>query len=282
MCGKSAEPGCGIAAADENRSDNSGKEVNVTQQEMMLLVPKKLKEIEKEHGIRVLYAAESGSRAWGTASEQSDFDIRFLYIRPMEAYLRLEQPRDVLEFPISESWDMCGWDLAKALRLLRNANTQIYEWLGSPVVYTGTDFPERFRPLLEACFSVRTAANHDLHQAELKMRKLQKAETPKVKHYLYALQYLAAAEWVLQYRRSAPVAFAEVLSMLPEEIREKGLVLRRKKTEQQVLMPRDERLEAWLWEESARIRERIGLLPEEGRKDWAALDSFFLSELAEK
>ena len=97
----------------------------MTQQEMMLLVPRKLKEIEKEYGVRVLYAVESGSRAWGTHGPQSDYDVRFIYIRPREDYLRLEQPRDVLEFPIDDGWDMAGWDLRKTLQLLHNANSQI-------------------------------------------------------------------------------------------------------------------------------------------------------------
>ena len=127
----------------------------MTQQEMLFLVPRKLQQIEKEYGIHVLYAAESGSRAWGTNSETSDFDVRFIYIRPQAEYLRLDSTKDVLEFPIEDGWDMCGWDLSKLLQLLHSANTQIYEWFSSSVVYVDDGFSQRIRPLMDRFFSVK-------------------------------------------------------------------------------------------------------------------------------
>ena len=139
----------------------------MTQQKMVLLVPQKLKEIEKEYGIRVLYAVGSGSRAWGTNSESSDFDIRFLYIRPREDYLRLVPHRDVLEFGITDGWDMCGWDLSKLLKLLHNANSQIYEWFISPVVYVDDGLSERIRPLLEEFDTIEAMSHIDFYEQDL-------------------------------------------------------------------------------------------------------------------
>ena len=77
-----------------------------------------LQQLEKTEGITILHAVESGSRAWGFPSPDSDYDVRFIYIRSCEAYLRLEKRRDVLELPIDEELDISGWDLDKALRLL--------------------------------------------------------------------------------------------------------------------------------------------------------------------
>lgn len=253
----------------------------MTQQGMLLLVPRKLKEIEKEYGVRVLYAAESGSRAWGTNSEQSDFDVRFIYIRPREDYLRLDPMRDVLEFPIADGWDMCGWDLSKTLRLLHNSNSQIYEWFDSPVVYVDNGFSERFRPVLASCFSAKTTVNHYLHQADLKGKKRQKTETPKVKHYLYSLQHIAAAQWVLQHHAPVPVSFRTLAEYLPPSIREyAGMLLKQKTTQPDApftaCIPE---LEDWLLQERDRISSEIDQLSVEAEKDWDLLNRFFLSEL---
>ena len=253
----------------------------MTQQEMQLLVPRKLKELEKEYGIRVLYAAESGSRAWGTNAPDSDFDIRFLYIRPREDYLLLEPLRDVLEFPIADGWDMAGWDLRKLLQLLHNANTQVYEWFHSPVVYVNDGFSERIRPVLDACFSAKTAVYHYVHQAELKMKQALRAESPKVKHYLYVLQHYGAARWVLEYWEAAPVSYSAVTEMLPEEYRqEAGKLLVQKITRRdQPLMPHDLQLEAWAEAEKKRIQQLLDAMPKAAEQDWEMLNRFFLSEL---
>jgi predicted nucleotidyltransferase len=91
--------------------------------------------------VRVLYACESGSRGWGSASPDSDYDVRFIYVHPLSWYLRVNPARDVIEVPISDELDICGWELRKALGLLKKGNATLIEWLDSPVVYkTHTDF----------------------------------------------------------------------------------------------------------------------------------------------
>ena len=101
----------------DRKTGSDGQMERMTQEKMKILIPRKLGEIEQEYGIRILYAAESGSRAWGTCHEKSDFDVRFIYIRPVQKYLKLEEEKDVLEFPIEDGWDMCCWDLQKLLKL---------------------------------------------------------------------------------------------------------------------------------------------------------------------
>ena len=254
----------------------------MTQQQMQLLVPQKLRQIEQDHGIRVLYAAESGSRAWGTSSAKSDFDVRFIYLRPKDDYLRLDPLRDVLEFPINDSWDLCGWDLTKVLQLLHNANSQIYEWLASPVVYVDDGFSARFRPVLETCFSVRTTVHHYLHQSDLKGKKRSKTDTPKVKHYLYSLQHTAAARWVLEHHTPVPVSFPALMPLFPERIREAAYALWLQKTSRpdQPFTVCDPEVEAWLLQEREQIRLELDQLPVEPENDWDLLNRFFLAELA--
>ena len=253
----------------------------MTQQEMYLLVPRKLREIEEECGVRVLYAAEAGSRACGTNSEASDFDVRFIYIRSRAEYLRLDQTRDVMDFPIEDGWDMFGWDLTKTLQLLHSSNTQIFDWFHSGVVYLDDGFSRRFRPVLDTYFSPKTAAYHYLNQAEQKFKKVQKTDTPKVKRYLYALQYLVAARWVLDHQAPAPVDFKTLNALLPDEIRCRAEELLVQKTSRPDLprTDRDSALESWLEAENMDVRRRIGQLPKETTREWDLLNRFFLEEL---
>ena len=95
----------------------------------------KLQDIEEQENVRILYAAESGSRAWGFASPDSDYDVRFIYVRTPEDYLRLDQKRDVIEWQLDEVFDMNGWDIRKALTQFHKSNTTLFEWSHSPIVY---------------------------------------------------------------------------------------------------------------------------------------------------
>jgi len=97
----------------------------------------RLAAIEHTELVHILYACESGSRAWGFASPDSDYDVRFIYVRPRDWYLSidLERRRDVIERPIEGVLDINGWDLRKALQLMRKSNPPLFEWLHSPLVY---------------------------------------------------------------------------------------------------------------------------------------------------
>lgn len=107
-----------------------------------------LRRIEEEENIKILLAVESGSRAWGFASPDSDYDVRFIYIRRMEDYLKLEKVQDVIELPMDDVLDMNGWDLQKTLRLLYKSNPTLFEWFSSPIVYQETEFADKFRDLM--------------------------------------------------------------------------------------------------------------------------------------
>ena len=246
---------------------------------MMDLVPRKLRELEKEYGIRVLYAAESGSRAWGTHTPDSDFDVRFIYIRPREDYLRLDPVRDVLEFPIEDGWDMCGWDIRKLLQLLQKSNSQIYEWFLSPVVYLDDGFSQRIRPVLDAFFSRKTAVYHYQHQAMLKIKKQKKSgDRIKVKHYLYAVQHLASVSWIMTRGTPVPVSIRQLMPELTPEIRQQLEDLMAKKA-QQVWMDPVPLLDAWQDQQDEAITRALKEMPGDPEKSWEMLDMFFLQEL---
>ncbi len=123
-------------------------------------IVEKLKEIEKTENVRILHAVESGSRAWGFPSPDSDYDVRFLYVRPLEYYMKLEKTRDVIELPINDMLDINGWDLKKALQLLYAGNPTLFEWFSSPIVYWQTDFMDKLQPLMQKYFSSQRGLYH--------------------------------------------------------------------------------------------------------------------------
>ncbi len=102
-------------------------------------------EIEANFRVKVLFACESGSRAWGFPSEDSDYDVRFLYVHRPEWYLCVFPGRDVIEQPVSDLLDVSGWSLKKALELLRKSNPALQEWLSCPIVYR--ERPDALQPL---------------------------------------------------------------------------------------------------------------------------------------
>ena len=135
-------------------------------------IVRKLREIEKNEHVRILLAVESGSRAWGFPSTDSDYDVRFIYIRQKEDYLRLEKTRDVIELPLDDVLDINGWDLQKTLRLFRKSNPTLFEWFSSPIVYMETPFAETFRTMMGNYFSTKRSLYHYIHMAEKKQTRV--------------------------------------------------------------------------------------------------------------
>ena len=139
--------------------------------------------IEEEEHIKILLAVESGSRAWGFASPDSDYDVRFIYIRRKEDYLRLDTIRDVIELPIDDVLDINGWDLQKTLRLLYKSNPTLFEWFSSPIVYQETEFAAKFRDLMIHYFSSKKTLYHYISMAEGNYREYLKGDLVRAKKY---------------------------------------------------------------------------------------------------
>jgi len=173
-----------------------------------------LSQIEADHHVHILYACESGSRAWGFASTNSDYDVRFIYARHPQEYLRLDTPRDVIELPIKDDLDINGWDIFKALRLLRKSNPPLLEWLVSPIVYRGDDAPaiQALRNLARNGFSLATLRYHYWHMARGNWQQyLRRRDEVLLKKYLYVLRPLATLLYLEQYKTLPPVNFIDTL-----------------------------------------------------------------------
>lgn len=174
-----------------------------------------LKRIEREENVRILYACESGSRAWGFPSRDSDYDVRFLYIKPAEWYLSIFEKRDVIEQPISDKLDMSGWDLKKALRLFRKSNPPLLEWLQSPIQYMERySAATRIRELAAGMFSPRASMHHYLHMASGNYRTYLQGDTVKIKKYFYVVRPLLACEWIEKYGTMPPIEFQQLAETL--------------------------------------------------------------------
>jgi predicted nucleotidyltransferase len=171
--------------------------------------------IEAEHGVRVLYACESGSRGWGFASPDSDYDVRFLYVHPLAWYLQVSAGRDVIELPISGELDINGWELRKALSLLAKGNATLVEWLDSPVVYRAdAAFLQVMRDAARQVYQAERSFHHYLHMARKNYREYPRGDTVRLKKYLYVLRPLLAALWVEQGRGVVPMRFQELVDAI--------------------------------------------------------------------
>ena len=163
-------------------------------------------------------ACESGSRAWGFESQDSDYDIRFLYVRNVEDYIAVEAPRDVLEIPTDEVWDINGWDLAKALKLLVKGNSNLLEWLHSPIQYV--ENPKLCQSLLElvkGSVSFKKLFYSYQGMAKNNYREYLKGDEVWIKKYLYVLRPLLACLWVEHHQNLPPVRFEKLVDYATKE-----------------------------------------------------------------
>jgi len=167
--------------------------------------------IEAQHNVTILFACESGSRGWGFASPDSDYDVRFIYVNRLPWYLTVARGRDVIELPISGDLDINGWDLRKALGLMRESNPTLLEWLRSPIVYREeAETMNRFRSLAEQVFSNAKGWHHYASMAKKNFREHLQADEVRYKKYLYVLRPLMAARWIRTLPGVPPMRFAEL------------------------------------------------------------------------
>ena len=175
----------------------------------------RLRAIEAEFGVCILYACESGSRGWGFASPDSDYDVRFIYVHPLAWYLQVHAQRDVIELPISDELDINGWELRKALGLLRKGNATVIEWLDSPIVYRAdAGFLQSIRSAACEVHRPERSFHHYIHMARKNYREYLSGDTVRLKKYLYVLRPLLAALWIEQGRGVAPMRFQELVDAI--------------------------------------------------------------------
>jgi predicted nucleotidyltransferase len=176
----------------------------------------RIKDICRNHKVNIPLAIESGSRAWGFPSPDSDYDCRFIYVRRMQQYLSLWPERDVIETPLDKIFDVNGWDLGKALRLLLKGNAVVIEWLTSPISYaTDLEFREKLTALARDVVDRRLVGRHYLHLGERQRRTyFRDGKSISQKKIFYALRPAAALRWLRYHPQEAvaPMHFPTLLT----------------------------------------------------------------------
>lgn len=239
---------------------------------------KELRKIEEKENVKIIMAIESGSRAWGFASPDSDYDVRFIYVRQKKEYLKLEGIRDVIEWQLDEILDINGWDIKKVLQLLQKSNPTVFEWCASPIVYIEREEFSWLKELLPDYFSVKKSLFHYWHMAETNYREYLKGDEVRVKKYFYVLRPLMAAKWILDKKTSPPMLFDELVEAeLEDELRpELSRLLEMKKALPEMGMaPKIQIMNDYIERVMPEIKTMAEKI-EDGVSDWSALDELFL------
>lgn len=247
-------------------------------------IQSELDRIEQEAQVSVLYACESGSRAWGFESEDSDYDVRFIYLHRTEWYLTIQDKRDVIERPLEEGLDVSGWDLTKALELFRKSNPPVLEWLQSPIAYREkSSAVTRMRELMPEYYSPISCMYHYLHMAEGNYRDYLKGDEVRLKKYFYVLRPVLACLWIESGLGVVPTEFRVLMDRLVDDPQLRAdiekLLAAKKQGEEIDVGPRVPSISEFLDKQLSRLTgESQG--PAETR-DPATLDRLFVEVLKE-
>ncbi|HEV2480060.1 MAG TPA: nucleotidyltransferase domain-containing protein [Puia sp.] len=231
--------------------------------------------IEQTYGVRVLYACESGSRAWGFASPDSDYDVRFIYLQPKNNYLSIHERRDVIELPVNEVLDVNGWDIRKGLQLFLKSNAPLYEWLQSPIVYKEhSGFAAELRGLMPKYFSHRAGCHHYLSMTRNTFENDLQGQQVKLKKYFYALRPALACRWILEKQAVPPMEFGQLRTLITDAGWQQAvdeLLERKMKAGEKELIEPINPLQGWIAATIADCKEQADALT----RDTDQLDQIF-------
>lgn len=227
-------------------------------------IEQSLVDIEQKYNVTILFACESGSRAWGVESPDSDYDVRFIYVHRLDWYLNVSPQRDVIELPINDVLDINGWELRKALGLLKKGNATLVEWLSSPIIYHWKSyfFHRMEQEAIPQTYQSERSFYHYLHMAQRNYRQYLQGDKVRFKKYLYVLRPIFAAQWVEQKRKKPPIKFSILLDqIMPENtpLRQviDDLVVQKKQVLESEYTPKIEPLNVFIEQELARLAEVV-------------------------
>lgn len=242
-------------------------------------IKEKLNEIEEREHVKILIAVESGSRAWGFASPDSDYDVRFVYVRKQEDYLRLDSPKDVIEWQLDDVLDINGWDLKKTLIQFHKGNATLFEWSNSPIIYKKSAEWDSIYAITKSYFSVKAGIYHYYGTAQNTYSQYLQDEQVKYKKYFYALRPLLACRYIEEKECPPPVLFNELMKInLPDEFRtelEKLLEIK-KQTDESALNPHIPVILDYISTELVKHKELVSQMEDDRNKSWTALNQIFV------
>ena len=188
-------------------------------------VLEELNRIERQHNVRILLAVESGSRAWGFASPDSDYDVRYIYAHDRDWYLSVFEHRDVIEEMLSDRLDINGWDLRKSLRLFSKCNLALNEWFGSPIIYSeAPGIRDRFVKMIPRYFNSIGAMHHYRSMADRTIAENLTDGRITIKKLFYVLRPLLACRWIRQTATQPPTEFEKLTTPTSITAEERGWI----------------------------------------------------------
>lgn len=251
---------------------------------MECIIQQKLKEIEEKESVKIIMAVESGSRAWGFASPDSDYDVRFVYIRTLQDYLRLEKTKDVIEWQLDDVLDINGWDLKKALQLMHDSNPTIFEWCASPIVYKNSAAFEELKKIRKVYYSRKKSLYHYWHMASNNYQVYLQGEEVRIKKYFYVIRPLLAAKWIVNKKTQPPMLFSELIeSELPTELKPtiNKLLEMKQNMPEMGLAPKIKLLDHFI-DTEMKVVKKAADDEESVNQNWILLDEFFQRMVIEK
>ncbi len=240
--------------------------------------------IEEKNNVRILMAVESGSRAWGFASPDSDYDVRFIYAHSKEEYLRVDPIKDVIEWKLDEVLDINGWDLKKALLAFAKGNPGIMEWANSGVIYRSSRTWEKIKTPAIHYFSEKAALCHYYGLAKNTLETHLQGESVRYKKYFYALRPLLCCKWIGRYHEAPPMEFQTLLTLFDGSDPDlnadlftsiQTLLERKAVTEEKDLNPQIPLIIDFIRAESARQKTISDTLPDDRKRDFSAINEAF-------
>jgi len=170
-----------------------------------------LKDIEEQYEIKILHAIESGSRAWGFPSPDSDYDVRFIYAQKPEDYLSLDSEKEQVDYYPDPEMDIIGWDLRKYLKLIYKSNSVAFEWANSPIVYKTTSEWSIIKEKIPAYFNERSGLHHYLGEASHILHLCEDKNSISYKKYLYILRVILASRYIEKHHVVPPMLFEKLI-----------------------------------------------------------------------
>ncbi len=246
-------------------------------------IMKTLGKIEETHHVKILHAAESGSRAWGFHSPNSDYDVRFFYVHERDWYLSIYPGRDVIEIPIDETYDVSGWDLKKTLHLAMKSNAVVMEWLQSPIIYmTSSNFTDALKEFCSDCFHRKALMYHYINLGTRQIDQTWRtSDTAQIKKYFYMIRPAMALRWMAENHgdKLVPMNIQDLMdgADVPQNVRDimDDLIDQKRACEEKAETKRIKALDDFILQEYEAAEQRAATLSSPEKKMKNRADELF-------
>lgn len=242
-----------------------------------------IQQIEKEYEVNILFACETGSRAWGFPSPDSDYDIRFIYMHERDWYLSLNEKKDTIEFMLNEELDITGWDFKKSLMLLKKSNAPLIERFQSPIEYYSVGkFKENFKALISEYYSPAAVFYHHHSLAKKFLEDIKDKDSFKLKKYFYFIRSLLSCNWILKNDNVVPMHIDGLIELIDDKRKQQlnELIELKLSVGEKFLYTKETNLHSWLielWETVEASKQNL----KGNSSNYTLLNDFFIKTINE-